>query len=159
MRESQEPKYDLDCLTSRVVNRQTREPIPDDEPIFIFRARDLLASETLRHYFHQLDEGPHAHAVWGRIKDFDKFAADHPDRMHVPGTGEPAKGAHKPLGKGLGALLPKKGGSERRIAQIVAAPSHLVATATDGTVWIMPLHSLGTDGAVWDQLPLPGEDA
>lgn len=165
MLESQEPKYKVDLVTGRILDRVTGDEIPDDEPIFIFRGRDALAAETLRHYFHQLEQGAHTLAVWARIRDFDQFAAAHPDRMRVPGTGEPAKVTPKALGKGLGALIGKRmdGGDVAepplKFVQVTSTPGHLVGLAADGTVWSMPLGLVGRADSSWTQLPTPDEDA
>lgn len=156
MNESQEPKYGI--TGHRLRNRHTGEFIPEDEPVFIFRARDVHAVAILEAYHGLLTVKEHADAVDGRIADFTRFAQEHPDRMHEPGSGAPPKS--KPvLGKGLGALLPKKArtGAELAFTQIVVAPSHLVGLDTTGAPWIMPLHALGKDVAIWDSLPLPGE--
>lgn len=157
MHPSQEPKYDVDSA-GRIINRVTRERIPDDEPVFIFRARDCHAAVVLQHYLTMLLDPAHAEAVEGRLADFTAFAVGHPERMHEPGSAAPP--AAKPaLGKGLGALLPKKAraGAEITLVQVVVAPSHLVGLDSTGCAWIMPLHALGTDSETWDQLPLPGE--
>jgi hypothetical protein len=72
-----------------IVNTVTGEPIPDDEPLMIFRARDRHALPMLRYYaelcardicteFHML-------GIFNRLEAFEKFAKDHPERMKQPG--------------------------------------------------------------------------
>ncbi len=60
--------------------------IPDDEPIMIFRARDKHAAHTIRDYLGRCRDEKHASVVYERIKDFEQFAKDHPDRMKEPDT-------------------------------------------------------------------------
>ncbi|MDA8350897.1 MAG: hypothetical protein M0038_19250 [Pseudomonadota bacterium] len=79
MRESQEPKYDV--RDGRIVNRRTGQPIPDDEPVFIFRAKDRRALTALTAYYAALVDPKHAKAVAARIESFKAFAAKHPERM------------------------------------------------------------------------------
>ena len=81
---SQEPKYGI--RDKRIVNRHSGEPIPDDEPIFIFRAKDRLAVRILTAYFSAIEDPEHARAVVARLEDFKRFAREHPDRMKDPDT-------------------------------------------------------------------------
>ena len=83
----QEPKYKIE--NGKIVNRASGEAIPDDEPIMIFRARDIHARATLMHYFTRVNNENHASVVLDRLQDFQKFRTDHPDRMKEPDT-EPA---------------------------------------------------------------------
>lgn len=80
MQTNQEPKYDV--RGDRVINRATGEAIPDDEPIFIIRAKDVNAVEALNCYAQicgwdtlQFD------AVKKRIEDFKCFRDAYPERM------------------------------------------------------------------------------
>ena len=74
----------------RIHNRVTEEQIPEDEPVFILRARDTVQlSATLIHYY----EGrlsnqniQHADAVLARVRDFQRFMNEHPERMNYPDT-------------------------------------------------------------------------
>jgi len=74
----------------RIVNRFSGEPIPDDEPIFFFRARDKHALEVLRYYKVVCrDDGCtdwHLGMLRDAIQDFERFKNDHPDRMKQPGV-------------------------------------------------------------------------
>lgn len=69
-----------------VRNRASGEIIPADEPVFVFRARDIHAREVIEHYACQIPNDEHRAAVEVRIADFANFAAEHPDRMKEPDT-------------------------------------------------------------------------
>ena len=81
---SQEPKYGI--RGGRIVNRRSGVPIPNDEPISIFRAKDRLAVRTLTAYFSAIEDPAHARAVAARLEDFKRFAREHPERMKDPDT-------------------------------------------------------------------------
>lgn len=85
MKESQEPKYDV--CDGRIVNRRTGQPIPDDEPVFFFRAKDRRALTALTAYYAAITNPGHAKAVAARVESFKAFAAEHPERMQEPDTG------------------------------------------------------------------------
>jgi hypothetical protein len=83
----QEPKYTING--SAIVNRASGEEIPFDEPVFILRARDTTAVATLLHYYqgHRLCQNDqHADAVLQRLRDFQRFQREHPQRMKYPDT-------------------------------------------------------------------------
>ena len=83
MKNTQEPKYKIKGET--LVNRQTGVAIPDDEPVFILRARDIYAIRTLEFYRHFFAmHSDHSVAVSLRIKQFKDFEGDHTERMKVP---------------------------------------------------------------------------
>lgn len=84
--QAQEPKYTTATKDGRIVNRATGKPIPDDEPIFILRAKDPLASIALHAYLFHVEDPEHAAAVQKRIDAFDDFAEAHPERMKQPDT-------------------------------------------------------------------------
>lgn len=83
------PKYTISQKDGRLVNRATGEPIPDDEPVFVLRGKDLLAIDVLQayqsHVYVSGDLGQ-AGAVNQRIADFIDFANAHPERMKSPDT-------------------------------------------------------------------------
>lgn len=79
----QEPKYTI--VDGKLTNRQSGSVIPDDEPVFILRARDVLALPTLQ-YYRRSAHGEHHDAVSLRIKQFSQFATNHPERMKIPDT-------------------------------------------------------------------------
>lgn len=86
---SQEPKYTVSDL-GRLVNRLTGVPIPDEEPVFVFRAKDLWALGALQAYRRQLIasscDPDHIKVVDDRIRDFEAFAEGFPDRMRAPNS-------------------------------------------------------------------------
>jgi len=87
MTPNQEPKYE--ARGGRIFNRATGEAIPDDEPVFILRARDTTALAVLVAYHsdHLLcGNSEHAAAVLKRVKDFQRFMREHSDRMKYPDT-------------------------------------------------------------------------
>jgi hypothetical protein len=69
----------------RFVNRVSGEAIPDDEPIFIFRARDYYALQTLEHYRKLVGDDYHRQAIDESIYDFRAFKRANPARMKEPG--------------------------------------------------------------------------
>ena len=81
---SQEPKYGI--RDGRIVNRLSGTSIPDDEPIFIFRAKDRLAVRILTAYFSAIEDPEHARTVADRLEDCKRFAREHPERMKDPDT-------------------------------------------------------------------------
>jgi hypothetical protein len=84
MSPKQEPKYRAEG--GRIVNRASGEAIPDDEPVFIFRARDIHAQEAIEAYACVLNPGQHRDAVAQRVADFAAFSRIHPERMKYPDT-------------------------------------------------------------------------
>lgn len=82
----QDPKYDFQ--DGRVINRQSGEAIPLDEPVMVFRARDVHAMKLIAAYANEIEGGPvqHARAVKARFHDFWEFAHLHPERMKTPDT-------------------------------------------------------------------------
>lgn len=89
----QEPKYEIEIIdsyedipTARIINRRTRQPIPDDEPILILRAQDCYAAAVLSDYANRLPAGMHKEAVSCRAIQFSNWADEHPDRMKEPTT-------------------------------------------------------------------------
>lgn len=80
----QEPKYTVSG--SAILNRASGEAIPADEPVFIFRARDVHAREALEAYAAVLTPGEHRDAVVRRVADFAAFSYANPERMKEPDT-------------------------------------------------------------------------
>jgi hypothetical protein len=81
---TQDPKYSI--VSGRLVNAATLNAIPDDEPLFILRGRDLHALDTLWPYLDACPPGPHRDAIRTSIARFERFARDNPDRMKEPDT-------------------------------------------------------------------------
>lgn len=69
----------------RFVNRVSGEPIPDDEPVIIFRARDRKALDVLRYYRSICEDEHHRRAVTDRIDEFEAYEREHPERLKEPG--------------------------------------------------------------------------
>lgn len=80
----QEPKYAIG-ERGRIVNRQTRKPIPDDEPVLILRAQDKLAIQALMAYRNAIaGVGLNPDSIGERILAFSAFAERNPERMKLP---------------------------------------------------------------------------
>jgi len=75
-----------------IFKKSNDEIIPEDEPLFLLRGRDILALNLLHHYksisissdcndyhFKKLDE---------TIKEFKAFKNEHPERMKMPSITE-----------------------------------------------------------------------
>ncbi|MEM9282093.1 MAG: hypothetical protein AAGA96_09720 [Verrucomicrobiota bacterium] len=84
MNANQEPKYKI--VGDQIVNRASGEAIPEDEPLMIFRARDVHAAGMIREYAGKVRDAEHRSVVLERAADFEQFAADHSDRMKEPDT-------------------------------------------------------------------------
>lgn len=88
MKTIQEPKYEI--KDGKIHNRQSGEQIPDDEPIFVLRARDSHAVATLSTYLCLVkasgDHGAHLNAVRMRLDQFEKFSRENKERMKLPDT-------------------------------------------------------------------------
>lgn len=85
----QEPKYTVDGRS--IINRATGEAIPDDEPVFIMRARDRNALFGMIEYARRCADPDHVAAVDKRISDFAQFAALYPHRIKHPDTSSPLR--------------------------------------------------------------------
>ena len=75
-------KYAID--TGKFVNRESGEEIPDDEPVFIFRARDMHAHNALAYYKTLCTNIDHQAAIKKQLDRFLDFAMDYPQRMKEP---------------------------------------------------------------------------
>lgn len=97
MEEAQEPKYDAIVIPQHtmnlgaktvIVNRHSGSIIPDDEPVFIFRARDVFSVDIITEYMRRLMDGnqnpQHIDTVGQRLEDFIRFREDNPNRMKEP---------------------------------------------------------------------------
>jgi hypothetical protein len=74
-------------LNNKIVNLVSLQEIPEDEPLFLLRARDSHAYDTLMHYL-RLNAGGddlHQEGIMQVIRRFIAFATDHPERMKQPG--------------------------------------------------------------------------
>lgn len=82
-----ERKYDIEREgpnQGRIVKRKGRVPIPDDEPLFVFRAKDRKALAALTAYSMILDNLEQKAQVKKSIDDFRDFQEKYPDRMKEP---------------------------------------------------------------------------
>lgn len=74
---------------TRIVKILTGEPLPEDEPLILFRARDRNALSALYAYLEvcSRDKCPSEHlkGMRGRIREFRDFKTEHRDRMKQPG--------------------------------------------------------------------------
>lgn len=80
----QEPKYTVSSKDGRIVNRSTGKPIPDDEPVFILRAKDAHAARAIQAYIDLCKAPDHRAVAKSRLLDFLEFAAAHPDLVREP---------------------------------------------------------------------------
>jgi hypothetical protein len=94
-----DPKYSIDIRPIRrkgsadlepvIVKTATGEPIPDDEPLILFRARDRHALEMLFFYRHLCEQDQctdfHLDGIENRLAAFKGFREKHPERMKQPG--------------------------------------------------------------------------
>jgi hypothetical protein len=81
---TQDPKYGI--KDNKIVNMKTGKPIPDNEPIFIFRAQDTDASDVIHSYAEECSNAEHVKAVLKRWGEFCEFKEDNPSRMKEPDT-------------------------------------------------------------------------
>lgn len=82
---NQEPKYTTN-EHGKLVNRQSGEVIPDDEPVMIFRARDKRAKAAIAYYLGFCEDKTHREAVRLRLFQFEHWFQANPDRMKEPDT-------------------------------------------------------------------------
>lgn len=85
MKFEQEPKY-MTNPQGQILNRETGMPIPDDEPVFIMRAQDINAVNTMRYYRDHCSDPDHKRAVQKRINQFTDFAVNNVVKMGEPDT-------------------------------------------------------------------------
>lgn len=62
--------------------------IPDDEPVVVFRARDVQTPSLLRQYRHFCEEGGspqrHLDLIDGTIQLFEDWQESNPDKVKIP---------------------------------------------------------------------------
>jgi hypothetical protein len=81
---TQDPKFDIE--NGKLINARSAKPIPDDEPVFIFRAKDVHAMQALADYAHRCKSAEHTQVVLDRMAAFKDFSQSHPERMKEPDT-------------------------------------------------------------------------
>lgn len=86
-----DPKYKF--VGGKIVNIHTGDKIPDHEPVFIMRAKDLNAVPALRAYARLCKDTEHHFAVQECIVDFTEFERRNPSKMHEPDTFTEESGA------------------------------------------------------------------
>ena len=77
-----ERKYKI--KDNRIVKRSNNVPIPDDEPLFIFRAKDRKALSSLVAYCMILDNLEQKASVKQSIDDFRAYQERYPEKMGEP---------------------------------------------------------------------------
>lgn len=77
-----ERKYKI--KDGNLVKRNNEVPIPEDEPLFIFRAKDRKALSALVAYNMILDNLDQKESVMKSINDFREFQENNPDKMNEP---------------------------------------------------------------------------
>jgi len=77
-----ERKYEI--KDGKIVKRRNEVPIPDDEPLFIFRAKDRKALAALVAYNMICDKIKQRESITKSIFDFREFQEKHPERMGEP---------------------------------------------------------------------------
>ena len=81
---TQDPKYVI--IDNEICNAATHEPIPPDEPVMMFRAKDRHALHTVYDYAERVQDSGHGTSVLRRAKDFENFRTKNPSRMKEPDT-------------------------------------------------------------------------
>lgn len=77
-----ERKY---CISEgRLCKKSNLVPVPDDEPVFIFRAKDRKSLGAILAYCVTLDSLDQREAVMKCVEDFRRFQQLNPDRMGEP---------------------------------------------------------------------------
>lgn len=77
-----ERKYKI--KDGQLVKRIGEKPIPDNEPLFILRAKDRKALSTLVAYNMILDNLEQKAEVTKSINDFREFQEKNPEKMQEP---------------------------------------------------------------------------
>lgn len=81
---TQDPKYGI--KDNKLVNMKTGKPIPDDEPVMIFRAKDKHASSAICNYMMDCKDLEHKSAVEKRWWQFCEFKENNPQKIKEPDT-------------------------------------------------------------------------
>ena len=81
---TQDPKYII--IDGRLANIETREVIPNDEPIFIIRGKDIHAYTLISKYVDLCKNKVHQVEIHRRCIDFLQFKNLNASRMKEPDT-------------------------------------------------------------------------
>ncbi len=77
-----ERKYTI--KDNKLVKRSNQVPVPEDEPLFIFRAKDRKALAAMVAYSLILDNLDQKAEVTKSVNDFRRFQEEHPEKMAEP---------------------------------------------------------------------------
>lgn len=77
-----ERKYKIQ--DGQLVKRIGEKPVPDNEPLFILRAKDRKALATLVAYNMILDNLDQKAEITKSINDFRRFQEEYPEKMAEP---------------------------------------------------------------------------
>ena len=69
---------------NQLVKRSNQVPIPDNEPLFILRAKDRKALAALTAYSMVVDSLDQKESIQKSVEDFRRFMAENPDLMGEP---------------------------------------------------------------------------
>jgi hypothetical protein len=81
----QSDKYTTDLQTGAIIQRFSGKPIPPDEPVFLLRGQDTMASRAIANYMNSLKQSSEFHELCSKI--LDKFVAwqkSNPTRVKYP---------------------------------------------------------------------------
>lgn len=81
-----EQKYAVDTETGSIINRQSGEPIPEDEPLMLFRGKDIRVPSMLVAYMAECLDPMHREAVARRMVEILRWQRTHPTRTKEPDT-------------------------------------------------------------------------
>lgn len=82
---AEDRKFRFDPELGQFINRVSGEAIPHDEPVLLFRARDVHALPVLLYYATLAQDAFHLQVIQERIDEFEDFRNMFPDRMKEPG--------------------------------------------------------------------------
>ena len=75
-----EKKYDIPKAT----NRDTKTEIPEDEPVFLLRAKDRLSTDVLKHYAAAFQSGEMKSNLQYVIGCFEVWQYENKDKCKSP---------------------------------------------------------------------------
>lgn len=81
---TQDPKYII--IDGKLANTKTREFIPDDEPIFIIRGKDVHAYGLISNYLDKCMDARHRVEIHRSLIEFLQFRTLNAYRMKEPNT-------------------------------------------------------------------------
>lgn len=86
------PGMTCNCVSGEprvaIINTATGVEIPEDEPLILFRGKDVLTRGVLEHYrdecYNRRCRSEHTAGIGAELTKLNKFASEHPERMKVP---------------------------------------------------------------------------